>query len=78
MSEAEYRAKLDYKLCELGISYSARSTIIEAKIADCEDRAYYHSRSVEEEFERELEGMEAEDSHETMKRLISIMRNNKI
>lgn len=75
MGEAEYRAKLDYKLCELGISYSARSDIIEAKVRDCEDRAYYHSRSVEEEFEREIEGMEAEDSHETMKRLISIMRN---
>lgn len=75
MSEAEYRAKLDYKLCELGLSYSARSAIIEAKIADCEDRAYYHSRSIEEEFERELEGMDDEDSHKTMKRLISIMRN---
>lgn len=75
MSEAEYRAKLDYKLCELGLSYSARSDIIEAKVRDCEDRAYYHNRSVEEEFERELEGMEAEDSHETMKRIISIMRN---
>ena len=62
MEEAEYRARLEYKLCELGLSYSARSDIIEAKVKDLEDRAYYNNRSLEEEFERELEAIE--DSHE--------------
>lgn len=57
MDEAEYRARLEYKLCELGVSYSARSAIIEAKVKDCEDRAYYNNRSLEEEFERELEAI---------------------
>lgn len=71
MSEAEYRAKLDFKLCELGLSYSARSAIIEAKVKDCEDRAYYNNRSLEEEFERELEGMDAEDPREQIKGLIN-------
>lgn len=71
MGEAEYRAKLDYKLCELGVSYSARSAIINAKVKDCEDRAYYNNRSLEDEFERDLEGMESMDSREQMKGLLS-------
>ncbi len=74
MSEAEYRAKLEYKLCELGVSYSTRSAIIEAKIKDLEDRAYYNNRSLEEEFERELEGMDAEDPREIMKDIITSRR----
>lgn len=61
MGEAEYRERLEYKLCEMGLSYSTRSAIIDAKVKDCEDRAYYNNRSLEEEFERELEGMELED-----------------
>lgn len=55
MEEAEYRARLEYKLCEMGLSYSARSAIIDAKVKDLEDRAYYNNRSLEEEFEREVE-----------------------
>lgn len=74
MGEAEYRDKLGYKLCELGISYSVRSAIIDAKVKDCEDRAYYNNRSLEEEFERELEGMDAEDPREIMKDLITSRR----
>lgn len=58
MDEAEYRAKLDYLLCEEGVSYSARSAIIEAKVKDCEDRAYYYGRTVEEEFYREFDGIQ--------------------
>ena len=65
MDEAEYRARLEYKLCELGVSYSARSTIIEAKVKDCEDRAYYNNRSLEEEFERDLK--QSEISHKKLK-----------
>lgn len=57
MGEAEYRARLEYELCEMGFSYSVRSAIIEAKVKDCEDRAYYNNRSLEEEFERELEAI---------------------
>lgn len=57
MGEAEYRARLEYKLCELGVSYSARSAIIDAKVKDLEDRAYYNNRSLEEEFEIDLEGI---------------------
>ena len=69
MGEAEYRAKLDYILCELGVSYSARSAIIEARVKDLEDRAYYHNRSVEEEFERDIESM-GEDKDEVFRSII--------
>ena len=55
MSEAEYRAKMNCILSELGLDHSARSAVIEAKIRDCEDRSYYFGRTIEEEFERDLE-----------------------
>lgn len=60
MDEAEYRARLDSLLCELGVSYSARSSIIEAKVKDCEDRAYYYGRSVGEEFSLDIDTMQLE------------------
>lgn len=69
MGEAEYRAKMDFILCELGVSYSTRSNIIEAKVKDCEDNAYYHNRSLEEEFERDIESM-GEDKDDIFRSVI--------